>query len=106
VKPLVLLSNSISAPRGRQNPTATSDASISFRRDHPITDSIAPELQRHIGGIIRAEKCVLLTVGGMADHVHLLISISREISLAELVRVDQERLFKVDAREGIRDFVW
>ena len=39
-----------------------------------------------MGGIFRAEKCVLLAAGGMPDHVHLLASLSREITVADLVR--------------------
>ena len=44
-------------------------------------------LYGYIGGIARAEKCVLLAAGGMADHVHLLISWSKEKSVAEVLRV-------------------
>jgi putative transposase len=71
-----------------------------------ITDTIAPELHAYIGGIIRAEKCVPVAVGGMADHVHLLISMSREISLAELVRVIKSGSSKWMHEKGHRDFAW
>jgi REP element-mobilizing transposase RayT len=71
-----------------------------------ITDSIASELHGYIGGIIRAEKCVPLAVGGTADHVHLLISIAREISLAELMRVIKSGSSKWMHEKGLRDFAW
>jgi REP element-mobilizing transposase RayT len=39
-----------------------------------IPDSITPDLYSYIGGIARNEKCVSLAMGGMPDHVHLLVS--------------------------------
>jgi REP element-mobilizing transposase RayT len=44
-------------------------------------------LYSYIGGIARETKTVLLHAGGMADHVHLLVSMGREISLARLTRL-------------------
>src|SRR5437870_9311963 len=35
----------------------------------------------------RAEKSALLAAGGMPDHVHLLVSLSRELSIAETLRL-------------------
>jgi len=46
-----------------------------------------PRLYEYAGGILRAEKCVLLAAGGMPDHVHFLISWSKEKSVAEVLRV-------------------
>ena len=71
-----------------------------------ITEGVAPELHQYMGGIIRAEKCVPLSVGGMADHVHLLISMSREISLAEIVRVVKSASSKWMHDKGHPDFAW
>ena len=44
-------------------------------------------LYEYIGGILREEKCVLLAAGGMPDHVHFLISWSKERSVADVLRV-------------------
>ena len=44
-------------------------------------------LFEYMGGILRAEECVLIGAGGMPDHVHLLISWSKEKSVAEVLRV-------------------
>jgi REP element-mobilizing transposase RayT len=46
-----------------------------------------PRLYEYIGGILRNEKCVLSAAGGMPDHVHLLVSMSREIAVADLLRL-------------------
>ena len=56
------------------------------RREPWIAPSIAPRLYEYIGGTLRAHKCVLLGAGGMADHLHLLISVGRETSAADLSR--------------------
>jgi REP-associated tyrosine transposase len=52
-----------------------------------ITPELAPRLYSYIGGIVRDAKCVLLCAGGMPDHVHLLISMSREMSASEMMRL-------------------
>jgi REP element-mobilizing transposase RayT len=46
-----------------------------------------PRLYFYMGGILKEEKCVLLAAGGIADHVHLLVSLSREVAVAPLLRV-------------------
>jgi REP element-mobilizing transposase RayT len=52
-----------------------------------IDADLQVRLYEYIGGILRAEKSVLLAAGGMSDHVHLLVSLSRELSIAETVRL-------------------
>jgi len=42
---------------------------------------------RYAGGILRERGCVLVAAGGMPDHVHLLVSMSRDVSVAEALRV-------------------
>jgi len=39
-----------------------------------------------IGGILRADKSVLLCAGGVEDHVHLLVSMARDLSASDAVR--------------------
>jgi REP element-mobilizing transposase RayT len=43
-------------------------------------------LYAYIGGIIRKEKAELLSIGGTADHVHLLLKLETFHSLATLAR--------------------
>jgi REP element-mobilizing transposase RayT len=52
-----------------------------------ITEDIAPRLYEYIGGILRAEKGRLLAAGGMPDHVHLLASLSKEMSVSDALRI-------------------
>jgi REP element-mobilizing transposase RayT len=52
--------------------------------------SIAPELQErlwaYMGGIARENEMKALAVGGMEDHVHLLLSLPSSLSIAEAMR--------------------
>ena len=59
---------------------------FSTRLRQPIIspEVIAP-LHAYIGGIVRHARCVPLAVGGAADHVHVLVGLSRSITLARLV---------------------
>src|SRR5438874_2626310 len=46
----------------------------------------ATRLYDYVGGIVSHRHGVLLAAGGMTDHVHLLASLGREWSLADLLR--------------------
>jgi putative transposase len=55
-------------------------------REPLITQEIQIRLYPFIGGIVRDEKGVLLEIGGMPDHVHLLVGWRTDDSLANLLR--------------------
>ncbi|PQO27480.1 transposase [Blastopirellula marina] len=55
-------------------------------RERTIKGEWAPRLNEYLVGILRQRKCELLAAGGVEDHVHLLISMSREIAISDLVR--------------------
>jgi len=52
-----------------------------------ITPEIQTRLYPYLGGIGREQGYSLIAAGGMPDHVHLLVSMSREVSVAGVVRV-------------------
>jgi REP element-mobilizing transposase RayT len=52
-----------------------------------ITTDLQTRLYEYIGGILRAEKCVLVAAGGMPDHLHLLCSFSKELAVAPALRL-------------------
>ena len=56
-------------------------------REPLISRELQPRLFAYIGGILRDEGNALLDAGGMPDHVHLLASLNRQTSAAELVRL-------------------
>lgn len=47
--------------------------------------SLESDLYAYIGGIIRGEGGVLLEIGGMPDHVHLLAKFKPSRSVAEML---------------------
>jgi putative transposase len=56
-------------------------------RERWIDPEMKPRLFAYLGGIVKDKGCVLSAAGGMPDHVHLLVSLSREVSVADLLRV-------------------
>jgi putative transposase len=46
---------------------------------------IEPELFAYIGGILNHNKSKLVAAGGTKDHIHLLISLSKNLGLSELI---------------------
>jgi REP-associated tyrosine transposase len=56
-------------------------------REPLIATELQSRLYSYIGGILRDQKCCLVAAGGMPDHVHLLVSLARDLSVAETVRL-------------------
>ena len=52
-----------------------------------IHDEIRDRLHSYIGGIARDNAMAAIAVGGVADHVHLLLSLPRTISVAKGVQL-------------------
>jgi REP element-mobilizing transposase RayT len=52
-----------------------------------LAPEFLPRLFDYFGGVLRNRDCALVAAGGMPDHVHLLASLSREVSVAEVVRL-------------------
>ena len=78
------------------------------RRTPWITTEVAERLYPYIGGILRADQGRLLAAGGMPDHIHLLVSLGRQMAIAEALR-----LIKANSSKWIhetfpdqRDFAW
>jgi len=55
------------------------------KREPWLTEEYTTRLYDYIGGTLRGNGCALLAAGGMPDHIHLLVSLSRELSVAQLV---------------------
>ena len=52
-----------------------------------IHDEIRPRLHAYIGGIARENEMAAIAVGGVADHIHVLLSLPRTISVAKAVQL-------------------
>ncbi len=55
-------------------------------REPLIPTHLLPDLFAYTGGICRDNKSPLLHAGGVADHVHLLLSLSKTVALADLMQ--------------------
>jgi REP element-mobilizing transposase RayT len=63
-------------------------------REPAITMPIRKELYAYMGGIIRGEGGVLLEIGGIADHVHLVARFKTEPSVATMVKIIKSKSSK------------
>ncbi len=72
-----------------------------------ITDEIREPLYRYIGGIIRNQRGILLEIGGVADHVHLLARFPAGKSVSDMLRdvkSDSSEWINQERRHG--RFAW
>ena len=51
-----------------------------------IHDGLRERLYEYMGGIVRGEGGSLMEVGGVSDHVHLLVRSKTDVSVATLVK--------------------
>jgi putative transposase len=72
-----------------------------------ITLDRQDDLYGYIGGIIREQKGILLTAGGMADHVHLLAKLPPTIAVSDMLRLIKANSSKwANERGDVTDFEW
>ena len=77
-------------------------------REPLITAEVEPELFAYMGGILKNQGSRLLDAGGTADHVHLLISQSKNVSLSMLmkdIKKDSSSWLKTKG-SSFRNFHW
>lgn len=77
-------------------------------REPFITPEIEPELFAYIGGILKNHESRLMDAGGTADHVHLLLSQSKNVSLSALLKDVKKDSSSWIKTKGIRfrNFHW
>ncbi|MBI3830967.1 MAG: IS200/IS605 family transposase [Planctomycetes bacterium] len=77
------------------------------RQPH-IDPAIEPRLHAYLGGIFRDHGSPALSVGGMADHVHVLCSLCKTIAVADLVEEVKKSSSKWIKTQGpeFRFFHW
>lgn len=73
-----------------------------------IDSKLRTELYPYMGGIIRRQGGWLLSLGGMPDHVHILLRLKPDVAIAELVRHVKGGSSKwVHEQKGLcPDFAW
>lgn len=77
-------------------------------REPLIPPELRPRLDDYIGGIMRAERCVLLAAGGMPDHSHRFVRMHPSVSVSDLMRVVKSRSsgWARDTIPAMRGFGW
>src|SRR5262249_55201997 len=77
-------------------------------REPWITPELAPKLYASVPGLVAGPTGILLAAGGVADHVHLLVTLGRETSVSELVRLVKCNSSKWvhDTFPARREFAW
>jgi REP element-mobilizing transposase RayT len=78
------------------------------RRGPFIKPEIRQRLYDYIGGIVRAERGALYAIGGMAEHVHMLLRWRTDRAIADLMRTVKARssLWGHKTFGGASDFAW
>lgn len=73
-----------------------------------IDPKIEARLFAYIGGILNNHGCKLISAGGTANHVHLLISLGKLIALSDLVgHIKRESSAWMKTQEfGTKRFAW
>jgi putative transposase len=56
-------------------------------REPLITPALRKELFPYVAGTVQGQDGVLIEIGGMPDHVHLVVQIKPDIAPAEIVRL-------------------
>ena len=72
-------------------------------RKHTLTDDHRIALYQYISGILKNKNCHLYQIGGVADHIHIVLhihpsvalaSIVKDIKLASIKQIKEQGLFK------------
>ena len=73
-----------------------------------IDDLLRPRLWQYIGGICRSENCNPVRIGGTADHVHILCTLSKNTTttnLINLLKTNSSKWIKSFSQDH-KDFLW
>ena len=57
-----------------------------YRREMTISEANAEYMYRYIWGILKNKKCILYRIGGIENHIHMLIHLHPDVSLSALIR--------------------
>ena len=73
-----------------------------------IGDDLRSRLFDYMGGTCMSLECSLVAAGGMPDHVHLLVSLGKQLAVSDLLRAVKAGSSKWihETFPGKRDFAW
>ena len=79
----------------------------STKERHPwITPEWRPRFHEYIGGTVRGLDGTPLAIGGVEDHVHLLVGLKTTHCLADFSRELKKATSVWAAQNGTREFCW
>ena len=84
---------------------------FSTKKRHPwLTPDIRERLWPYFGGIARENEIKALAIGGMADHVHLLVSLPAKLPVSkamQLLKGNSSKWLRETFHElRLQDFAW
>jgi putative transposase len=73
-----------------------------------ITPAIQPDLHAYLGGIVREREGIALIVGGMPDHIHMLLKLKPKFAVSDVIRDVKAASSKWinETKDGFRKFGW
>lgn len=78
-------------------------------REPLITPKLRETLYPYIGGVVRNKGGALLRIGGVADHLHLVVRLRPDIALSDMVRMVNANASKWVNEQGLESggrFAW
>lgn len=63
-------------------------------RANLISNEMKDKLYSYIGGIIKSTGGIPLIINGMPDHIHIFCAVSREITIADFMRIIKSKSSK------------
>jgi len=72
-----------------------------------LNEQIRERVHAFLGGIVRDLKGAAISVGGVEDHVHMLVKWRTDEAIATLMREVKSRSSRwIHEQVGVRDFAW
>jgi putative transposase len=71
-----------------------------------IDDEIKFRLHAYLGGIVREIGGTAIIVGGVKDHVHLLVSLPPTLALSDVLRIIKTNSSRWMHEQNRKDFQW
>ncbi len=78
-------------------------------REPLITPSLRDELHPYIGGIVRNKGGVLIRIGGIADHIHIVARLRPDIAVSDMLRIvkaNSSKWVNERSKHGGGRFAW
>ncbi len=71
-----------------------------------LTSEVRQELHPYVVGVLANIGCPSIQTGGVEDHVHILLRLSRTVSLSQVVEKTKTSTSKWIKTKGPTDFAW